>query len=215
MIYELLENLRKDLSVIEDEIEDLLYYRDIFKYLNHQIIDSDIHKDNPYLNFFANGFFVSSISSIFRLLDSNINSISLLNLLREIVANRELFTRDWYLKAAEEIVLLEGEILHPNDDFSLFSNLEKVLKEDIETLLTMKFQLAPLRNKRIAHRDRKYLGDFNLEFREIDQYIDTLDELGVKYSLLLTQIGFTDHTMHVKILRKYDWKAELNFENKD
>ena len=61
MIYELLENLRKDLSVIEDEIEDLLYYRDIFKYLNHQIIDSDIHKDNPYLNFFANGFFVSSI----------------------------------------------------------------------------------------------------------------------------------------------------------
>ena len=51
MIYELLENLRKDLSVIEDEIEDLLLYTDIFNELKRKIDISSISDDNPFLNY--------------------------------------------------------------------------------------------------------------------------------------------------------------------
>lgn len=90
-----------DIKKISDDVTNLVENRFIY----NQIVgitkaNSTISHPNVFWDFFKNNYVASQVLSICNQVDSDKDSLSLLNLLNEIFNNPELVTKEWYCQVS-------------------------------------------------------------------------------------------------------------------
>ena len=151
------------LTTINEGIMDLFAAREIFQ-TTAEIINSNekINKDLIFLGFLLNTFIDLVVMGIRRQIKVDEESISMANILSEIVENPELISRKTISK-------------------------EEVLK-DLQSLRDICKTVEDYADRRIAHYDKRP-PRYELSIPEIYSAIEAIGELGKKYSNLLLAIS--------------------------
>ena len=187
------ESLHKD-------VEKLLVSREIYKrYL-------EIVKDNPSIQSPADfhywvreNYVVSVITAIRRQLDVRKDVISLMRLLLEIHNHSEALSRDWY-KTTHQYNWADVDFSEIGGDGYFFD--KKIAMEDIIQLKLLGESIQEYSHKFIAHKSKKGMKKIP-SFKEVDDFIEKLEEITKKYILLFTASGYTN----LLPVWQYDWDA--------
>lgn len=188
-----IESLKKDIEKITSSISDLMWdrkmYEDFVEILKN---NSSIDKPNAFYDFIKVGYLSHLVLSICRQTDRDAESISLLSLLERIFSHPEKITKDWFSSHYKTL----GEDYGRADFERNFGNLDFIdpsnVYADIGSLIFYTKEIRKYRDKRIAHADRKSAGinfDENLNIDTFNKAVKIIEELGIKYYLLLHQAG--------------------------
>ncbi len=151
------------------------------------------------------------VSGICRLIDKNKDSVSMINLLDKILHDPKHFTKNEFVKQ-----YIKGKSGFEKDTMeavamaSFEKNFSKtgkyidvsVVCADIGRVVSSTAEIKRFRNKRVAHKDKNDKLVFNLDFRDLDEAIDVIEKIVLKYNLLINQSGLDNLLPTVQ----YDWK---------
>jgi len=165
------------------------------RFLYNRLIE--IIKDNPktdkpniFLDYIKINYVTTVIVAICRQVDKDHDSVSLLNFLYKIYNNAEKITKEWFASQYKEIE-------RGNTDFKKnFGNLTYIdpciVCIDICNLICCTREIKKLRNKRVAHLNKKKEIKFDIDFDKLNKAVDLIKEIIIKYYLLLNQAGMND-----------------------
>lgn len=177
---------QKSAKSISKEVGDLLYGRDVFRKL------SDIVQKNPKINFKATFFqyyklqYVHfAVSKVCHQVDTNKKSESLINLLYDILDGHKI-TRKWWVSQGSGS--LSNEAFEEHFGKGKFVSRSTICC-DICSISRETRKIKKFRNKRIAHMDKNKKFVSEVTFDELDKAIDVIEEIALKYLLLLVQSG--------------------------
>lgn len=199
------------LDVINEEIQQLLIARDIFWSVQNLIRNNkNIQKSSAFYQYLGDTYISHVIIGIRRQLKINEQSISFLRMLKEMEEDPKRLSRksykDLYVGSAVE------ELADYNFDKFCSTPDEKhvsptLIKNDVEELKQLANTCEDFSDKRVAHRDKR---DPRIlpKFHEIDDVIEKLDELCVKYNFLLNASSM-DTLMPTY---QYDWQEIFDFQ---
>lgn len=146
----------------------------------------EIDKPNSFLNYIRINYVTTAIVAICRQVDTNSDSVSLLNLLFEIHDNAEKITKKWFTsnyKADEQRGEKEFEKF-----FGKLKHIDPgIVYADIGKLIFYTKKIKKFRHKRVAHLDKKKKIRFDIDFNILDNAIDLIEEILMKYYILLGQ----------------------------
>lgn len=165
-----------------------------------------LHEPSSFYEVFANAYVSHAVIGLRRQLKSGDQSISFARLLEEMIATPSAFARAYY------VGLYRGFVVErfANKDFEKFAQVgaphidPDLIAVDLGNLVAKCARCEDFADRRVAHRDRrppKELPTYN----EVDECIDLLDVLYVKYHLLFTAEGMADNTLLPTW--QYDWQA--------
>jgi hypothetical protein len=192
------EKLRSDLMAVANEVGHLWQYHDLFwtmtEITNNNERVSKVGGD--FLNWFKNSYIESGSMAFRRQLDKDSRSISLINVLREILKNHEQFTREGFQR---NIAFAPGHPMHKlkkaewdeaGETFdALFGNGGQldpaIVQAEIDLLESEAAAIREQANKEIAHKDRKGMQAAKATGEIFEKCLGHLDELVNKYSHLL------------------------------
>ncbi len=165
----------------------VLENRFLFNRLAEIIKDNPkIDKPNSFLNYIKINYVTAVIVAICRQVDTNPDSVSLSNLLFEIYDNAEKITKKWFVskyKKNKERGKKEFE--------EYFGNLEHIdpaiIYADIGELIFYTKKIKKFRNKRVAHLNKNKVIVFDIDFDTLNNAIDLIKEILMKYYILLGQ----------------------------
>lgn len=193
-----LEQLRKWMNDVEEDVSDLVYFHHIFKQTNDKLKQSKLSNDNPLLNLFSYSYYSSAILAINRQVDFKPPVVSLMRIMKTIQENINDFTEDWYVDQYGELLLPDGTNIiagAAKSDWNKYFKDKTFVDKDINDLIKLTTNTRLLRDKRIAHKDDNFVYNFDIKLTEISRCIELIDTLTVKYSLLLNQTSPGDETM--------------------
>lgn len=189
-------------NAISRLVEDKYFFLEYKKYLEtHTSID----KDNEFLYFIGLNYVEATTLGIFRQVDRNKKSQSLLNLLKTIVAEHTSFTIKRFSYKYSRVGL---HLNHAKQDFAEFSlkNGKKIsprkVKSDIVALLKITKPVVKYRHKFVAHKNIRKVS-INTKMNDLYSVINFMEKLVIKYQLLLNQGGMetllpTNSTLDLK-----------------
>lgn len=174
------------LNSVSRLVEDKHFFQ---KYQSFIQSNTAIDKQSQFLPFIGTNYIEAAALGIFRELDRNRKSQSLLNLLRDIDANAGQFT---YRRFAAKY----SGFMRPmaQRDFQQFAVKDgsridrRKLKKDIAELKRLTRPVVRYRHKVVAHRNRRPIASPGT-ISDLYAAIDLLEKLAIKYNLLLTQSG--------------------------
>lgn len=191
-------------------VTDLYHRMEIFKDMV-EVVQAKPDTLNPpvLFNWMRDNYVVSECMAIRRMLDVDERSVSLGRLLREIEIRPEILSKARYL------ALVQGK--GPNEaeasaafDRMLGASVDQITPEmaaaDIARLETAEANIRTLVNKRFAHASPfTEVPSFEL-FKEMEQAIEELDQIVVKYDSLIYG-GYLSSAHAAKL----NWKQPLEF----
>lgn len=188
------------------------------KYIYDEIVgviskNQSINKQNLFYDFLKLNYIESIISGICRQIDCDKDSQSLINLLHEIFEKPEIITKQWFItqygkNEKDEFMDNMKRGIGENDfnkDFGKGNFVDPlVVYSDIGRLIYHTREIKKFRNKRVAHKDKNKKLRFKVSFAYINKSIKTLEEITIKYGLLLNQSMDANNTLLPII--QYDWQ---------
>ncbi|KKQ07923.1 MAG: hypothetical protein US18_C0005G0010 [Parcubacteria group bacterium GW2011_GWB1_36_5] len=195
-----IKKIKNRFKIIEYEIYQLVEDKYIFEKYKEYIKNSkNIDKQSECLFWIAKNYQTLSVINICKQVEERNDVESLVNLLKDIKKIKNNFSLNWFLKKSPDLMRDDGE----NDfkQFSIKSNKKisvKKIDEDIkkikQAICGLRFgkkrqsveSLKKYRNKRGAHfaNDNKKVS---VSAEKIFNTIDLLEEITIKYKLLLNQ----------------------------
>jgi hypothetical protein len=147
---------------------------------------------------------------IVRLNDHDNRTVSLHNLIKEILQSPEAITRDYFVSEYPQWIqdMGMGDL-----DFDKFSELGEQhvstdkLNADIALLDENTALIKNYRDQWIAHWDQNREIDRLPTFNDVEEAIRVIDNIFCKYYLLLKRAGLTTR----KPVLQFDWKEPLRY----
>lgn len=197
------------LPAMRKDMTDLLGRREIFWQLQ------DVAKENPrilhqgtFFDWMCRNYIVSMTVGIRSFVDQSKDSRSLWRVLFEMLEHPGAVDRRWHVRMYRNTAL--GERLgHMTFNRVVGERREclgpRAIRADLRKMEDATDRVRRFVNKRVAHKTAP--GEFRRipRFNEVDAALDVLDEVLVKYNLLLTGEGRS--TLHAT--RQYDWREVL------
>ena len=189
-------------------VTDLYHRMEIFKDMVEVVSAKPETLSPPVLfNWMRDNYIVSECMAIRRMLDVDERSISLGRLLREIELRPELLSKTRYFELVRDKGLSESAATESFDRM-LGQSVDHITTElvaaDIARLEDAETNIRKLVNKRFAHSSPfTQVPEFEV-FHEIEQAIEELDQIVVKYDSLIYG-GFLSTTHAAKL----NWKQPL------
>ncbi len=139
------------------------------------------------------------VSKIWHQIDEDSRSLSLINLLNDLLNNHKMITKQWWVSTAPdalssmtfEMKFGKGDELDPN-----------IIREDIQKLKDVTKEIKELRHKNIGHKDKSGKFASSISYAKIKDAIHEIERIVINYQLLLTQSGYTSLTP----IPQYDWQ---------
>lgn len=197
-----LPSMRRDLT-------DLLGKREIFWELQ------EVAKENPrisdpgsFFDWMCSNYIVAVTVGIRGFTDQSGQSQSLWRMLYEMLENPRAIDRGTHVR------MYRGSPVGEHFGHITFDNVvgegrrylpEQALRSDLRMIEDASERVRRFVNKRVAHRNPPGKIRRLPKFRELDEALDTLDQVFCKYNLLLTAQGMT--TLHAT--RQYNWREVL------
>ena len=191
-----LEEITKDITV------SLIENKHIFDEFQGIIRKNEkIGFNNSFYNLWIYNYVSSVVLSICRLTDRDEKSLSLYNLLEDVLLNSDIITREWFMsectRRCKRKDFMKDQIMaYAIDNFDKkFAGRIKffldpsVVQSDIRLLFSKTKEVRRFRNKVVAHKDKK---KFKMELRIVDVNIaiNTIEKIVLKYQFLLNQAGY-------------------------
>jgi len=195
----------KWLKVIHDDIQSLLINRNIFWEVQKIIRNNkDIQKPSSFYQYLGDTYVAYSAIAIRRQIKHDNQSISFARLLSEIMEDPIPLSRTYFKS------LYVGSVVETfaDRDFDKFTGANKdhicprMVRNDLEALKLQAKKIEDFADKRIAHHDKKQPKSLPT-FSEVDDCINLLDQLYVKYHLVFHASSMTS----LMPVYQYDWKA--------
>jgi hypothetical protein len=173
----------------------------------HEVVD--MIQENPLLpktsefyGFLGNTYTSHVVMGLRRHLKAGSGQMSLAQLLCEFIESPHLLTRSYFVK------LYDGSPaqIFANSDFDKFATAgaahidPDLVKLDLQNLKQEALRCEAFADKQVAHRDSK-APKVGPTYNELDKCLELLDELCVKYNLLLRAQGMST----LLPTRQYDW----------
>ncbi|MFA5770769.1 MAG: hypothetical protein WC894_04730 [Patescibacteria group bacterium] len=131
------------------------------------------------------------ISKIWHQIDEDNRSLSLINLLKDLLSNHIFITKDWWVAQCEWLSLKtfenefgKGDCLDPN-----------LIREDVQSLKETTKEIKEFRHKQVGHKDKSGKFTSNISYAKIKKAINQIERLVIKYQLLLTQSGYENESL--------------------
>lgn len=159
--------------------------RDVYNEYHGIVRDNpDLDKSNEFLVLIEAMYFSHILVALRRFDDRDARSHSIRNLIAELREHRERITKEWFVGQYPQ----ESRAIAERD-WVPFSGAgpclcERVLREDLGSLTEACRNIRPIVNKHIGHTDRKR-SRLQVSYREINQAVDTVCDLVVRYYRLL------------------------------
>jgi hypothetical protein len=186
-----LEKWIKWLEVIHGDVGWLLINRNIFREVQGIVNNNKkLYKPNIFYQYLGDTYTTFAAIGIRRQVKIDKQSISLVRLLHEIAGSPSTISREYYKKLYEGSVVAELADV----DFDRLSGKGKdhicpdMLWKDIENLKLKARKIEDFADKRVAHYDKRSPRGVP-NFSEVDDCIDTLDGLCVKYHLIFHAVS--------------------------
>lgn len=204
---------KQDIDEITNDITDLVEHRWLFRQLEEMIRNNiNLNKDNLFWDFLRYNYVASMVLGICRQIDSDKNSISLLNLLSDISSRPETLTKEWFISTYENgrdgefrrLMLGQG-IKDFEDNFGKNKFVDSsMVDSDMSNLLGYTREIKKFRNKRVAHKDKNKKLKFDVDFAVLDEAVNIVEKTAIKYNLLLNQSGYPETGLLPVV--QYDWQ---------
>ena len=127
---------------------------------------------------------ISLFQKIWHQIDEDKKSLSLINLLKNLLNNHELITKNWWIGKSKWLSTETFE-----EEFGKISLDPVIVCEDIQILKTATLSIKQIRHKRIAHTDKDRKLASKINYAKITEATNQIEKLVIKYLLLLTQSG--------------------------
>lgn len=198
------------LKILRREVHILLPHRLVFDETQKIIKDNvDIQKPSAFYNLLGQGYAALIVLGIRRQVKIDSKSISLAKLLTEISKQSNLVTRQDYIK------LYKGSVtsIFADKTFDKFAGTGKneidsdLVAKDLEQLKNAARSCEHYADRSLAHIDKR--GSKKIPtFSEVNNALRVLEELIIKYELLLTAAGWTSLTPTFQ----YNWKSIFKYK---
>lgn len=202
----IIKKWKKWIDEIIEDVTDLVENRYVF----NEIVsickkNRELSKDNLFWDFLKSNYIASMVSGVCRQVDTDKNTSSFINLLNEIFKNPEAITKKWFAAQypKNKVGYLGKATFKSRFGRGNFVDPVKV-HSDIGKLLYYTWEIKKFRNKKIAHKDKKRKLKINASFTDLNKAIDILEQIALKYNLLLNQSAYANNTLLPTI--QYDWK---------
>lgn len=179
---------QKEIEEITSDVEDLLYS----KYQAEEL--EKIIRTNPFVQqnigtfweHYKLNYTYFIVSKIWHQVDENPRSLSLINLLKDLSDNHTLVTKSWWVSQGKMLSSVTFEEKFENGDYLDVS----WISNDIKNLQDATKPIKEIRHKRIAHKDSNEKFSYSIGGESVNKAMSTIEELVIKYQLLLTQSGY-------------------------
>ncbi|MCJ7654537.1 MAG: hypothetical protein MUO97_04420, partial [Dehalococcoidia bacterium] len=198
----------KWLGIIEVEVQQLLIAKDIFWTVQNLIKrNKRIQKPSSFYRYLGDTYVSHVLMGIRRQVKIDRQSISLARLLSEIASDPKRISRNYY----KTLYIGSTVEAHADRDFDKFCGDDpncisvQMVTLDLEHLREVTKKCENFADRRIAHRD-KHKPNVLPKFIEVDECIEVLDKLCVKYHSIF-------HAAWTKSLMptyQYDWLQIFN-----
>jgi hypothetical protein len=206
---QLREKWKEWIDKIRQDLDDLLISQDIIKEVSQIVALNKRIQSSPFFFNWIQGNYVDSIViGIMRLSENDDRVVSLHNLIKEIIENPEVITRDYfvsrYQKDMQDMGIADGHFNEFADANKQFVS-ESKLRADLTFLNDNTRLIKGFRDKWVAHLDKdrplKQLATHN----DVESALSALDEIFCKYYILIDGAG----TLTAKRALAFDWKESL------
>ena len=192
------------LDVIKAEVRELLIAKHTFHEVQKMIeANPKIQTSNSFYRYFANSYVSHVVVGLRRQIKIDSQSISLARLLKEISETPEVLSRKYYVSLYKNSVvenLANGDFDRIAMPGAAHIDASKVTA-DLQNLGDVTATCEEFADKRLAHRDKREPKS-PPTYNEVDECLDLLDRLVVKYQLAFrAQAGET-----LLPTWQYDWK---------
>jgi hypothetical protein len=202
---------KKWIDKIGHDLGDLLISQDIIKEVS-QIVASNKRIQSPlfFFTWIRNNYVDSIVVGLGRLNDHDNRTISFHNLIKEIVANPEAITRDYFVSRYEKWM---QDVGIANDAFNEFADEgEQFLSKDrlladLQLLDDETKQIKVFRDQRVAHLDQTPAITQLPTFKDVEYALELLDNIFHKYYKLIDGAGMST----AKPSLNFDWKEPLRY----
>ncbi|OGG18938.1 hypothetical protein A3D78_05785 [Candidatus Gottesmanbacteria bacterium RIFCSPHIGHO2_02_FULL_39_14] len=184
---------QKEIEVITGDVEDLLYS----KYQAEEL--EKIIRANPFVQQNISSFWEHYklnytyfiVSKIWHQIDEDTRSLSLINLLKDLLTNHRVITKSWWVSQGSNA--LSSSTFE--EEFGKGDNLDlNLVCEDIQSLKDSTKEIKEFRHKQVGHKDNSGKFTSNISYTKIKEAIGQIEKLVIKYQLLLTQSGYESLT---------------------
>ncbi|MEX0598250.1 MAG: hypothetical protein WD512_17315 [Candidatus Paceibacterota bacterium] len=179
---------QKDIEEISKDVEDLLYSKYQAEKLEQIVRNNDFVKRNigTFWTHYKLNLTYFLVIKIWHQIDEHPRSLSLIILLKNLLRNCKIFTKDWWTSQSKEGWLSQDEFKENFGD----THLDPVIVcNDIKDLEVATKKVEKMRHKRIAHTDKNRNLHTKIKYTEIIKAANMIEKITIKYLLLLTQSG--------------------------
>lgn len=184
---------QKEIEEITGEVEDLLYSKYHAEELEKIIKGNDFVKQHigSFWEHYKLNYTFFIISKIWHQIDKDSDSLSLINLLKDLLDNHRLITKNWWVSQGPNALSSEefeekfgkGDYLDPT-----------IINEDIKNLEEAAKEIKLFRHKNIGHKDNTGMFPSSISNTKVQEAMNQIEILVIKYQLLLTQSGYDSLT---------------------
>lgn len=195
------------IEAIYEELQGVLVQRHIFWEVQEIIkANPSIQKSSAFYGFLGNAYASLGLTAVRRLTKNQKDSVSLTGLLLDIQQNPEVLCEENYraLFSAGSLGPIGGEFGRICEG-TVNNHIDPAVPaNEVDEIRHKSKSLEDFVDKKVAHLDRRALtgGVSSPTFNELDQCLDYLEKLVLKYYLLLTAICSTSATPTFQ----YDWQ---------
>ena len=186
-----IDQWKKDIETITSDVTDTIENQFVFKRLI-EIVKANPqigNEDNLFWDYLTANFGAGLVLGVARQVDDRPEVISLRKLLRDIKENASVMTRLWFIEQYAERGMVHFGDPHFTERFGLKPEIDTaIVEKDIADLVAATKKVEMFRHTRIAHKnvDKTFVIDLN--FGEIEVALKVVEELVIKYQLLLTKV---------------------------
>lgn len=175
-----------EIEEISKDVEDLLYSKYQAEELEKIIkLNSFIQQNiGSFWEHYKLNLTYFIISKIWHQIDEDKKSLSLINLLKDLLNNHESITKVWWAGKSKWLSTNTFE-----EEFGKISLDPNIVCEDIHKLKIATQSIKQIRHKRIAHTDKNRKLESKVSYTKITEATNQIEKLVIKYLLLLTQSG--------------------------
>ena len=192
-------------EVLHGEIQDLIVAKHTFQEVQKMIRDNpNLHQHSSFYDYLSRTYVSHVVIGIRRQIKFDSKSISMARLFDEMISTPQTFQRTYYTNKYKGLIVKD----FANKDFDKFAIPNSLhidpnlVATDLERLKLATERCEDYADKRIAHRDNQEPKE-PPTFNEVDDCINLLDELYVKYYLLFHASGMDT----LLPTWQYDWQA--------
>ena len=181
-----IQKWQKEIEQISDDVEDLLYSKKQAEDLEKIIRENTFVQQNigTFWEHYKLNLTYFLISKIWHQIDENNQSLSLVNLLKDLLSNHAFITKEWWIGQSEWLSSQTFE-----EEFGKESLDPNIVCQDIQNLKKVTTEIEQIRHKRIAHTDKDGKLASKISHTKITEASDLIEKLVIKYLLLLTKSG--------------------------